>query len=43
MENKVTDALSHIGCLLYTIRVEVLGFGRVKDAYSSCPNFGLVF
>ena len=38
VEDKVADAHSHIGC-----RVEVIGFDRVKDAYSSHPGFGLVF
>ena len=26
VENKIADALSRIGCLLHTMRVEVLGF-----------------
>jgi len=42
VENKVVDALNRIGFLLHTTRVKVLGFDRLKDSYSSCPNFGLI-
>ena len=43
VENKVADSLSRIGCLLHTMRVEVLGFDRLKFAYSSCPDFRVVY
>ena len=43
VENKINDALSHIGCLLHTMRVEVIGFDRLKGTYSSCPNFGPIY
>ena len=43
VENKVADALNRIHCLLYTMRVEIIGFNRLKDAYSSCHDFGLVY
>jgi len=43
VENKVADALSRIGCLLHTMRAGVLGFDRLKNAYSSCPDFGPVY
>jgi len=42
-KDKVVDALSHIGCLLHTMRVEVIGFHKLKVAYSSCPDLGLVY
>ena len=41
-KNKVVDALSHIRCLLRTMRVEVLEFDRLKIPYSSYPDVGLV-
>jgi len=43
VENKVADILSRIGCLLHTMRVEVIGFDKLNDTYSSCPNFGLIY
>jgi len=42
-KNKVVDALSHIGCLLHTTRVKVIGFDRLKGTYSSCPDFGPIY
>jgi len=39
VENKVADALSRIGCLLQTMRVEVLSFNKLKGTYTSCPDF----
>lgn len=42
-ENKVVDALSRIGCLLHTMRVEVIGFDKLKVAYSSCPDLSLLY
>jgi len=43
VENKFADAFSHIGCLLHTMRVEVLGFDRLKVAYSFYPDFGPIY
>ena len=43
VENKVADALSPIGCLPHTMRVEVIGFDRLKDTYSCCPDFGPIY
>ena len=25
------------------MRVQVLGFDKLKDTYSPCPNFGLIY
>jgi len=33
VENKIIDALSRIGYLLHTMRVEVIGFDRLKRTY----------
>jgi len=43
VEDKVADALSRIGCLLHTMRVEVIGFNRLKGTYCSCPDFGPIY
>ena len=43
IENKVVDALSHIGYLLHTMRVEVIGFDRLKNTYSACLDFNLIY
>jgi len=43
VENKVVDALSRIRCLPHTMRVEVIGFDRLKDTYSCCPDFGPIY
>ena len=43
VENKVADALNRIGCLPHTMRVEVIGFNKLKGTYSSCPDFGPIY
>jgi len=43
VENKVADALSRIGCILQTMRVEVLGFDKLKGTYTSYPDFSLIY
>ena len=43
VENNLADALNSIGCRLHIMRVEVVGFNRLKDAYCSCPDFGPVY
>ena len=43
VKNKVADALSRIGCLLQTMRVEVLSFNKLKGTYTSCPDFSLIY
>jgi len=43
IENKVVVALSCIGCLLQIMRVEVLGFDKIKNTCSSCPDFGRTY
>jgi len=43
VENKVPDALSRIGCLLHTMRAEVIAFDRLKGIYSSCPDFDPIY
>jgi len=43
VENKVGDGLSRIGCLFQTMRVEVLGFDKLKGIYTSYPDFSLIY
>ena len=42
-ENKVADALSRMLTVLNSMSVSVVGFERLKDAYATCADFGLIF
>ena len=42
-ENRTADALSRRLALLSTIQVEVVGFEKIKDEYSECPDFGIIY
>ena len=42
-ENRVADALSRRMMMLSTMRVEVVGLEKLKEAYTDCPDFGLIF
>lgn len=43
VENKPADALSRINSLLQSMSVHVVGFERMKDEYSACPDFGIIY
>ena len=40
VENRAADALSRVVMTLHAVRAQVIGFDRVKDDYSTCPDFG---
>lgn len=42
VENKVADALSRVLTVLQMMSAQVIGFDRMKDEYSTCPDFGLI-
>ncbi|KAK8916805.1 hypothetical protein KSP39_PZI022608 [Platanthera zijinensis] len=42
-ENRVADALSRVILVLSQMRTQVIGFERVKDDYSSCPDFSGIY
>ena len=42
IENKVVDALSRITVTLHRMSAHVLGFDRLKNEYSTCPDFGII-
>ena len=43
VENRVADALSQCVMMLSTMRVEVVGLERLKEAYADCLDFGLIY
>ncbi|XP_028757157.1 uncharacterized protein LOC114716305 [Neltuma alba] len=43
IENKVADALSWRIHILNTLTVNVVGFDRLKDKYTSCLDFGIIY
>ena len=43
IENKVVDALSRLTVTLHRMSAHVIGFDRLKDEYSVCPDFGIIY
>ena len=43
IENKVVDALSRLTITLHRMSAHVIGFDRLKDEYSTCPDFGIIY
>ena len=43
IENKVVDALSRLTITLHCMSAHVTGFDRLKDEYSTCPDFGIIY
>ena len=43
IENKVVDALSQLTITLHRMSAHVIGFDRLEDEYSTCPNFGIIY
>ena len=43
IENKATDALSRLPVTLHCMSAHVIGFDRLKDEYSTCSNFGIIY
>ena len=43
IENKVADALSQLTVTLHRMSAYVIGFDRLKNEYSACPNFDIIY
>ena len=43
IENKVADALSRLTVTLHRMSAHVIGFDRLKNEYSVCPEFGIIY
>ena len=43
IENKVADALSRLTVTLHRMSAHVIGFDRLKNEYSACPDFGIIY
>ena len=43
IENKAGDALSRLTITLHRMSAHVIGFDRLKDEYSACPDFGIIY
>ena len=43
IENKAVDALSRLTITLHRMSAYVIGFDRLKNKYSACPDFGIIY
>ena len=43
IENKAADALSRLIVTLHRMSAHVIGFDRLKDEYSTCPDFCVIY
>ena len=43
IENKVVGALSRLTVTLNRMSAHVIGFDRLKDEYSACSDFGIIY
>ena len=43
IENKAVDALSRLIVTLHRMGAHVIGFDKLKDGYSACPDFGIIY
>ena len=43
IENKVANALSRLIVTLHRMSAHVIGFDRLKDEYSACPDFCIIY
>ena len=43
IENKAADALSRLTVTLHRMSAHVIRFDRLKNEYSACPNFGIIY
>ena len=42
IENKAAEALSRLTVTLHRMSAHVIGFDRLKNEYSACPDFGII-
>ena len=43
IENKAADALSQLTVTLHRMSAHVIGFDRLKNEYSTCSDFGIIY
>ena len=43
IENKAADALSRLTVTLHRMSAHVIGFDRLKNEYTACPDFGIIY
>ena len=43
IENKAVGALSRLTITLHRMSAHVIGFDRLKNEYSACPDFGIIY
>ena len=43
IENKAVDALSRLTFTLHCMSAHVIEFDRLKNEYSACPDFGIIY
>ena len=43
IENKVTGALSRLTVTLHRMSAHVIRFDRLKNEYSACPDFDIIY
>ena len=43
IENKASDALSRLTATLHRMSAHVIGFDRLKNEYSACPDFDIIY
>ena len=43
VENRAADALSRVTTVIHSMHNTVVGFERLKDKYSQCPDFGIIY
>ena len=43
IENKAADALSRLTLTLHRMSAHVIGFDRLKNEYTACPDFGIIY
>ena len=43
IKKKGADALSRLTITLHRMNAHVIGFDRLKDEYSACPDFDIIY
>ena len=43
VNNKVADVVSRVVIVFHFVKNSIVGFKRLKDEYSQCLNFGIIY
>ena len=43
IENKAANTLSRLTVTLHRMSSHVIGFDRLKNEYTTCPDFGIIY